>query len=114
MKKIVSLVLCLTMLMCMCTVAGCGKTQKSKENLTGKEIAQMLLANARLNSEDLSMKVLDSMTSPESTVSAKSSSMHKLGNSVINRATSTSGNTVSWSDFSDECNAYDFLAPILP
>ena len=40
MKKIVSLVLCLTMLMCMCTVAGCGKTQKSKGNLTGKEIAQ--------------------------------------------------------------------------
>ena len=110
MKKIVSLILCLTMLMCMCTVAGCGKTQKSKENLTGKEIAQMLLANARLNSEDLSMKVLDSMTSPESTVSAKSSSMHKLGNSVINRATSTSGNTVSWSDFSDECNAYDFFS----
>ena len=106
MKRILSVVLCVTLLMGSCVISGCNV---KKGDLTGKEIAKMLLANKRLNSEDLSIGLLDSIIVTMDSNSSSKSDSFSLKTQMVETLTSTNGNTISWSDFSNECNAYSFF-----
>ena len=109
MKRMVSLFLCITLLMGMCSFTGCNSTKKVS-GLSGKEIAKLLLANERLDSGDLSVGLEDSLLAATSSITANESTTLKSAmNSMVNMDTTTSGNIVSWSNFSNECNTYDFF-----
>ncbi|MBE5939765.1 MAG: hypothetical protein E7266_05130 [Lachnospiraceae bacterium] len=81
-----------------------------KPDLSGKEIAKLLLANSRLDANDLKVGLKESLLVATSSIETNDYVTLTSGNNkVVPLSTSTSGNTVSWSDFSDECNAYDFF-----
>ena len=117
MKKILSLLLCITLVAGGCLLSGCTCSQNASTNsgidkgdLSGKEIAKLLLANDRLDSKDLSVGLKDSITVANASVGAnKLSYVMAPENTIVPLSTTTSGNTVSWSDFSNECNTYDFF-----
>jgi len=112
MKRILSFFLCVVLAVGSCSLSGC-KSQKKKTvvNMTGKEIAKMLLANTRLDSSDLSLGLEDALTTENSLVEARDVvSVMSSENQAVLLSTSTSGNTVTWRDFSNECNTYDFFS----
>ena len=93
----------------MCSFTGCN-SKKKVSGLSGKEIAKLLLANERLDSGDLSVGLEDSLLAATSSITANESTTLKSAmNSMVNMDTTTSGNIVSWSNFSNECNTYDFF-----
>ncbi|MBQ6815041.1 MAG: hypothetical protein IJP13_05840 [Lachnospiraceae bacterium] len=116
MKKILSMLLCITLAAGTCMLSGCTCSQNTptnsegKSDLSGKEIAKLLLANERLDSNDLSVGLEDSIAVANASIGAnKFTHVMAPENAIISSSTTTSGNTVSWSDFSNECNTYDFF-----
>ena len=96
MKKVLSFILCLTL---MCGLfAGCSLVDQS--NLSGKERAKLMLANSRLDSDDLAI----SLTGGANNVRAGREEFR-----LELLSTNVSGNTVTWEDFTPECNAYSFF-----
>lgn len=112
MKKIVSVLLSVTLVVGACMLSGCTCSQDiGKTNLSGKEIAKLLLANTRLDSKDLSVGLEDSITVANASINAnKMAYVMAPENTIVPLSTTTSGNIVSWSDFSNECNTYDFFS----
>ena len=109
MKKILSVILCVTLLMGTCFISGCNKMNNNKGNVSGKEIAKMLLANQRLDSADLSIGLYDAIIDSVTINNVSKSNSVSGKGQMVDMLTSTNGNTISWSDFSNECNAYVFF-----
>lgn len=96
MKKLISIILCLVLVSSL--FAGC--TGQDLSNLSGKERAKLMLANTRLDSDDLDI----SLTGGANNVRAGQEEFR-----LDLLSTAVSGNTVTWEDFTLECNAYDFF-----
>lgn len=111
MKKILSVILCVTLLAGSCVISGCNNSSNNsnKSNVAGKEIAKMLLANQRLDSADLSIGLYDAIIDSVTINNVSKSNSVSGKGQMVDMLTSTNGNTISWSDFSNECNAYVFF-----
>ena len=101
MKKLISLLLCIGLILGLVTLSGCG-LGISKE-LSGTEVAKMLLANSRLNPADLDLGLETALTGAPTSVAMVDAPDFSLLSS------SQSGNVVQWKDFSDGSNTYEFF-----
>ena len=106
MKKVLSVLLCMALILSILALSGCQKAP----NLSGTELAKMLLANQRLDPEDLSLGLETALTGSATGKSANKLYTPGSGEPVLSLLSSSqSGDTVQWKDFTDESNTYAFF-----